>query len=97
MNSISQKIYLVCDVCCVCVSVAGTGVEQRLLPPPAASAASLSLTDTQLAADRPTTLPVGTNSEAAPPPPPRNKQHSRSSSLDNKLIDLDEAGKWPVT
>lgn len=42
--------------------------------------------------DRPTTLPVASSSEVAPPPPPRSSKtgHSRSSSLDNQLIDFSD-------
>ena len=41
-------------------------------------------------AERPMALPLGID-EGAPTPPPRKPGHSRSSSLDNQLLDLDES------
>ncbi len=64
-------------------TVGGAPVEVqgqlRLLPPPASQDG---------VTDRPTAL--GVTDVDAPPPPPR-KGHSRSSSLDNQLIDLSDA------
>lgn len=60
--------------------------QPRLLPPPTSQDHSGST------GDRPLTLPgVGGTNEVAPLPPPRPKSgHSRSSSLDNQLIDFSD-------
>ena len=60
--------------------------QPRLLPPPTSQDHSIT------AGDRPLTLPgVGGTNEVAPLPPPRPKSgHSRSSSLDNQLIDFSD-------
>ncbi len=78
----------------MCLAVSGPSVDGPtqplvLLPPPSGQ-------QDGIGADRPTSLAVG-GAEHAPPPPPRTKTgHSRSSSLDTQLVDLDEkhrAGK----
>ncbi len=74
----------------VCLAVSGPSVDGPvsqplvLLPPPGGLEA----------ADRPTSLALasGGGSAAAPPPPPRTRTgHSRSSSLDTQLIDLEDS------
>ena len=80
----------------VCLAVSGPSLDGPvtqplvLLPPPGGQEASGSV-------DRPTSLALSggvsaTTSENAPPPPPRTRTgHSRSSSLDTQLIDLEDS------
>ena len=79
----------------VCLAVSGPSVDGPvsqplvLLPPPGGQEGGSSI-------DRPTTLALagGANgtSKTAPPPPPRTRTgHSRSSSLDTQLIDLEDS------
>jgi len=73
-----------------------TGPHGRLLPPPAGQAQNdqhsviLMNQNQGPPAERPMALPLGID-EGAPTPPPRKSGHSRSSSLDNQLLDLDES------
>ena len=80
----------------VCLAVSGPSFDGPvnqplvLLPPPGGQEASSSV-------DRPTSLALSggvsaATSENAPPPPPRTRTgHSRSSSLDTQLIDLEDS------